>query len=140
MSKQGINQVTLVGNLGKDPEIIISGNQKPIARLHLATNESYKKDGNKIIQTEWHKVVLFNGMAQFAQKYLRKGDKVYILGKLKTDRWEDEEGIKRVATKIVATELQSLSAKRNKKANSTQNVENAQADSCLAEDENGEMV
>lgn len=99
----GVNKVILVGNLGRDPELkYLEGN---VARVNfsLATSDSYKdKNGNRVDQTEWHNIVMWRGLAESAEKYLKKGTQVYVEGKLQTRQWTDKEGHKRSTTEIVA--------------------------------------
>lgn len=99
----GVNKVILVGNLGRDPELkYLEGN---VARVNfsLATSDSYKdKNGNRVEQTEWHNIVMWRGLAESAEKYLKKGTQVYIEGKLQTRQWNDKDGNKRSTTEIVA--------------------------------------
>ncbi len=109
---RSVNKVILVGNLGKEPEIQILEGNISVARLLLATTESYKdKTGKAVSNTEWHTVVLWRGLAELAQKYLHKGSLVYIEGKLKTRFWEDREHNKRSQTEIVADNLLMLDRK-----------------------------
>jgi single-strand DNA-binding protein len=99
----GVNKVILVGNLGRDPELkYLEGN---VARVNfsLATSDSYKdKNGNRVDQTEWHNIVMWRGLAESAEKYLKKGTQVYVEGKLQTRQWNDKDGNKRTTTEIVA--------------------------------------
>jgi len=99
----GVNKVILIGNLGRDPELkYLEGN---VARVNfsLATSDSYKdKNGNRVDQTEWHNIVMWRGLAESAEKYLKKGTQVYVEGKLQTRQWNDKEGHKRSTTEIVA--------------------------------------
>ncbi len=105
----GVNKVILIGNLGKDPEVrSIEGGAK-VASFSLATNEVFKgKDGNKVEQTEWHNVVVWRGLAELAEKYLRKGSQIYLEGKIKTRSWDDKEGNKRYITEIVGDTMTFL--------------------------------
>ena len=98
----GVNKVILIGNLGKDPEVrSIEGGAK-VASFSLATNEVFKgKDGNKVEQTEWHNIVVWRGLAELAEKYLKKGSQIYLEGRIKTRSWDDKEGNKRYITEIV---------------------------------------
>jgi single-strand DNA-binding protein len=98
-----VNKVTLIGNLGQDPEIRTANNGNKIVTLSVATSESWKgQDGNKQERTEWHRVVIFNdGLAKVAERYLRKGSKVYLEGKLQTRKWQDQSGIERYSTEVV---------------------------------------
>jgi single-strand DNA-binding protein len=103
---RGVNRVMLIGNLGKDPDIQFLEGNIGVAKFSLATTETYKDRGGKLIsQTEWHTVVLWRGLAELAQKYLHKGSLVYIEGRLKTRSWEDKEGNKKFATEIVGDNL-----------------------------------
>ncbi len=105
----GVNKVILVGNLGKDPEIRHLEGNIAIAKFSLATTESYKnKDGVRVDQTEWHNVVLWRGLAESAEKILRKGSLVYIEGRIKTRSWDDQQGNKRYITEIVADSMTLL--------------------------------
>lgn len=96
----------LIGNLGKDPDIQFIDGNISIAKFPLATTETYKDRGGKLIsQTEWHSVVLWRGLAELAQKYLHKGSLIYLEGRLHTRNWEDREGNKKFATEIVGDNL-----------------------------------
>jgi len=109
----GVNKVILVGNLGKDPEVKYLESKVPVAKFSLATNAIWKdKEGNRQEHTEWHNVVVWRGAAEFAENYLRKGDLVYVEGKLKTRSWDDKDNIKRYTTEVVADTLNRLSGKR----------------------------
>ena len=99
-----VNKVTLLGNLGKDPEIRSTGSGGKIANLTIATSEKWKDKatGERKEKTEWHKVVIFNdGLAGVAERFLRKGSKVYIEGALQTRKWVDKEGQERYSTEVV---------------------------------------
>lgn len=103
---RGINRVTLIGNLGKDPDMQFLEGNIGVAKFSLATTETFKDRSGKLIsQTEWHTVVLWRGLAELAQKYLHRGSQVYIEGRLKTRSWEDKEGNKKFATEIVGDNL-----------------------------------
>ena len=109
----GVNKVILVGNLGKDPETYTFNNGVKKVSFSLATSESYKdKEGNRIDKTEWHNIVVWRGLADVAEKYLNKGNKVYIEGKIKTRSWEDKDGIKRYTTEIYGDNMTMLSGKK----------------------------
>jgi len=104
-----INKVILIGNLGKDPEIRHLEGGVAVARFSLATSETYKdKTGNKVDRTEWHNIVLWRGLAEVAEKYLKKGQSVYIEGKIRTNSYQDKEGIQRYSTEIVADNMTML--------------------------------
>ncbi len=106
----GINKVILVGNLGKDPEVRYLEGGTAVANFTLATSETYKdrNTGERKTQTEWHNVVLWRGLAEIAEKYLRKGNQVYIEGKIRTRTWEDKEGNTRYTTEIVGDNMTML--------------------------------
>ncbi len=107
MSGKSVNKVTLLGNLGKDPEVKYTPSGTPVAKLALATNERFKdKEGQWQDRTEWHNVVLWQRLAEIAGEYLKKGSKVYIEGKLQTRSWEDKQsGQKKYMTEVVANDL-----------------------------------
>ena len=108
----GVNKVILVGNLGKDPEVRYLESGTAVANFPIATSESYKdKSGNKVEQTEWHNIVMWRGLAEIAEKYLKKGSSIYVEGKLKTRSWDDKEGNKRYTTEIVADNMTMLGSK-----------------------------
>jgi len=106
---RGINKVIIVGNLGGDPDLRFTPNGNAVINFTVATSESWKDKvtGQKQERTEWHKIVIFNQLAEIAGKYLKKGSKVYIEGSLRTRSWE-QEGVKRYSTEIVASEMQML--------------------------------
>src|SRR5574343_1313169 len=105
-----LNKVMLIGRLGKDPELKYTPSGTAVANFTVATNESYKgKDGKKVENTDWHKVVAWNKLAEICGQYLKKGSLVYIEGKIKT-RSYDKDGVKHYITEIVADEMQMLSA------------------------------
>lgn len=108
----GVNKVILVGRLGKEPEVRNLENGATVANFTMATSESYKDKttGEKKEVTEWHNIVLWRGLAEISQKYLHKGDLVYIEGKLKTRSWE-KEGVTRYTTEIVADNMTMLGSK-----------------------------
>jgi len=113
----GVNKVILVGNLGKDPEIRYLDNGVAVANFSLATTESYKnKSGERVSQTEWHNVVLWRGLAEVAEKYLKKGASVYIEGKIKTRKWEDKDGNTRYNTEILADSMNMLGSKQSQES------------------------
>jgi primosomal replication protein N len=87
----GVNRVILIGNLGKDPEIRSLEGGVKVANFSLATTESYKgKNGEKVDQTEWHNIVLWRGLAEVAENYLKKGNSIYVEGKIRTRDWTDK--------------------------------------------------
>ena len=106
-----VNKVILIGNLGKDPEIRRLENGAVIATFSLATSEVFtdKSTGEKKEITDWHDSVLWRGLAEIAEKYIRKGAKIYVEGKLKKRSWQDKEGNTRYATEVVGDDLTILS-------------------------------
>ena len=107
-----INKVTLIGNLGANPEIRTLENGTSVGRFSLATNEAYKdKDGNWQKQTEWHNVVVWRELAERVQKSLIKGDTCYVEGKITYRKFTDKDGVERHATDIVASVVRSLEKK-----------------------------
>jgi single-strand DNA-binding protein len=111
---RSVNKVILLGNLGKDPEIRSFENGSSRASFTLATTDSYKdkNSGEMINQTEWHTIVAWRGLADIAAKYLHKGDKIYVEGKLKTRSWTDQEGSTKYITEIDADNIIMMSKKR----------------------------
>jgi len=107
---RGINKVILVGNLGADPETRYMPSGSAVTNLSVATSESWKdkQTGEQKDRTEWHKVAMFNRLAEVAAEYLRKGSQVYIEGKIRTRKWQDRDGNDRWTTEIIADEMQML--------------------------------
>ena len=113
----GVNKVILIGNLGKDPEVRYLDNGIAVANISLATTENYKnKEGEKVSQTEWHDVVLWRGLAEVAEKYLKKGASIYIEGKIRTSKWVDKDENNRYKTEIMADKMNMLSKSSNEPA------------------------
>ena len=114
-----VNKVILIGNLGKDPEVRRLENGAVLASFSIATSESYvdKQSGDKKEITDWHDVVLWRGLAEVAEKYLVKGTKIYVEGKLKKRSWQDKEGVTRYSTEVVGDEMTILSKIENKENN-----------------------
>lgn len=105
-----VNKVILIGNVGADPEIRYLDGGVAVANLRLATTESYKnKNGEKVDQTEWHSIVLWRGLAEIVEKYVKKGMRLYIEGRIRTRSWDDQNGAKRYTTEIYADNMQMLS-------------------------------
>ena len=98
-----VNKVILIGNLGKDPEVRSMQNGGKVANLSIATSESWrdKATGEKKEKTEWHRVVIFGNLAEIAEKYLKKGSKVYVSGALQTRKWTDQSGAEKYSTEVV---------------------------------------
>ena len=105
----GVNKVIIVGNLGKDPELRHTPQGNAVANFPVATSESWNdKDGSKQERTEWHRIVVWGKLAELCSKYLSKGRKAYVEGRLQTRAWDDKDGQKRYTTEIVATTVQFL--------------------------------
>lgn len=110
----GVNKVILIGNLGKDPEIRNTETGVKVATFSLATTETYKnKEGVRVDQTEWHRIVLWRGLAEVAEKYLRKGNSIYVEGKIVSRKYTDKDGIERNITEIVADNMTMLGGRRD---------------------------
>ncbi len=110
---RGVNKVILIGHLGKDPEVRKLDAKSTIAKFSLATTEAFKtKDGNWVDQTEWHNIVMWRGLAERAERDLKKGMLIYLEGKIRTRSWEDKEGNKRYTTEVVVDSFLLLE-KRN---------------------------
>jgi single-strand DNA-binding protein len=107
---RGINKVIIIGNVGGDPETRYMPSGSAVTNLTVATNESWKdkQTGEQKERTEWHRVAMFNRLAEIAAEYLRKGSQVYIEGKLRTRKWQDKSGNDRYTTEIIADEMQML--------------------------------
>lgn len=122
----GVNKVILIGNLGRDPEIRQLESGAKVATFSLATTESYKnKEGNKIEQTEWHNIVLWRGLAEVAEKYLKKGNTIYVEGKIRTRSWDDKEGNKRYTTEIVGDNMTMIGGRKEQDGTSAPNTVSA---------------
>ena len=107
---RGVNKVILVGNLGSDPEVKYMPSGSALTNLSIATTDSWKdkQTGEKVEKTEWHRVVMFDRLAEIAGEYLHKGSQVYIEGNLQTRKWQDKEGNDRYTTEIRARDMQML--------------------------------
>lgn len=113
---RSLNKVMLIGNLGRDPEIRTTSNGGRVATLSVATSRRWKsKTGEDEEKTEWHRVVLWNnrgtGLADVAERYLKKGDRIYIEGRIEYRTWEDREGNTRYSTEIIGREMMMLSGR-----------------------------
>lgn len=113
-----VNKVILIGNLGDNVKMHYFDDKNSVGRFPIATSENYtnKQTGEKVTNTDWHNIVVRNKLAEICEKYLSKGDKVYIEGKLKNKQWE-QDGVKRYATEVVVTEMTMLSTKKNPENN-----------------------
>ncbi len=107
---RGINKVILIGNLGNEPDVRYTPAGVAIVNISLATSDSWtdKQTGQRQERTEWHKVVFFNRLAEIVKQYLHSGSKIYVEGNLRTEKWQDQNGVERYTTKIIAREMQML--------------------------------
>lgn len=109
-----INKVILIGNLGSDPEVRYIEQDRVVANVSLATSESYTDNqGNKVTQTEWHRLEFWDQLAKIAEKYLKKGKQIYVEGKIKTDQWTDKDGNSKSTVRIRVNQLQMLGNREN---------------------------
>ena len=121
-----LNKVMLIGNLGKDPEIMHFENGGSLVKFPVATSETYtNKEGQKVSITDWHSVVInAKGLVDVAHKYLKKGHKVYLEGRIKTRKWQDQTGADRYTTEIQANQMTMLTSRADGEANSGYGNEN----------------
>lgn len=134
----GINKVIIVGNLGKDPEVRYLEGGTAVANFSVATSENYtdRSSGEKKTITEWHNVVLWRGLAEVAEKYLKKGNQVYIEGKLRTRKWQDKDGYDRYTTEIVGDNMQMLGRKEDNSSSGSANQSKTSGSSSSAQIDN----
>lgn len=131
----GINKVIIVGNLGKDPEVRTFNNGGKVCNFSVATSESWsdKQTGEKKEKTEWHNIAVHGGLVDICEKYLRKGSKVYLEGKLQTRKWQDQSGNDRYSTDIVLngfdSKMEMLDGKQGGGSNQSGDYQNNQAGS-----------
>ena len=119
-----INKVILLGRLGKDPLVRHLENGRVVANITLATNDYYTKDGQKMENTEWHNLELWDNHARLAENYLRKGNIIYVEGKIRTDKYTDAEGIEKQIKKIRVLQMQTMGGlnRHEEDENSTKNM------------------
>ncbi len=110
-----VNKVILIGNLGRDPEVRRLENGAIVASFPIATSETYtdRTTGERKDNTDWHNIVVWRGLAEVVEKYVRKGQKIYVEGKLKTRSWTDQSGATRYTTEVVADELTILTPRND---------------------------
>ena len=109
---KGLNRVTLIGNIGNDPEYKTLQDGIPVAKFSIATTESYRlKNGDTQSHTDWHTIIAWRGLATFAHQYIHKGGLLYVEGKLRNRQYEDKEGVKKYVTEIVAEQVILLDKK-----------------------------
>ncbi len=112
-----VNKVILLGNLGRDPEVRYMPSGDPIANVTIATSRRYKnKAGEMVDETEWHRVSFFGRLAEIASQYLKKGNPVYVEGRIRTNKYTDKDGIEKYSTEIVASEMQLLGGREGRGA------------------------
>jgi len=120
-----VNKVILVGNVGKDPETRYLEGGTAVCSFSMATSETYRnRDGERVTNTEWHNVVLWRGLAEVAEKYVKKGSQLFIEGKIRTRSWEDKDGNKRYTTEIIADNMQMLGRKPDDAGGNTRTANN----------------
>ena len=109
-----LNQVTLIGNVGQDPEVRYGGNGNAITNVSLATNEGYKdKEGNKVDKTSWHRLVFFGKLAEIVGEYVRKGSQIAVVGKIDYNKWTDKEGVEKYTTQIICDTMKMIGKNPN---------------------------
>jgi single-strand DNA-binding protein len=110
---RGVNKVIIIGNLGADPEVRYMPSGGAVTNIRVATSESWKdkQTGETQERTEWHRIVLYNRLAEIAAEYLRKGSKVFIEGSIRTNKWQDQSGQDRYTTEIIASSMQLLDSR-----------------------------
>jgi single-strand DNA-binding protein len=124
----GVNKVILVGHLGSDPEVRSLQNGSKVVNFNIATSESWtNKQGEKVEQTEWHRIELWEALAGIAEQYLKKGDQVYIEGKLRTEKWTDQNGQEKSTVRIRGLAMQLLGKRGDGGANNSNNSEGNQS-------------
>jgi len=126
-----VNRVILVGNVGKDPEVKTIGADTKVAKFSMATSESYKnKAGEKVTDTTWHNIVVWRALAGIVEKYVSKGSKLYVEGKISNEKYTDKSGVERYTTNIVAENIKLLGGKKQESGS------NGTAQAALPEREN----
>jgi single-strand DNA-binding protein len=105
-----VNKVIIIGNLGRDPEVRYTPNGSAVCNVSVATTRTWKnkESGDKNEETEWHRVVFYDRLAEIAGEYLKKGRSVYVEGRLKTRKWQDKDGVEKFTTEIIAEEMKML--------------------------------
>jgi len=131
----GVNKVILLGNLGRDPEVRHLENGRAVANFSIATSEVYKnRQGEKVTNTEWHNLVLWTPLAEIAEKYLKKGNQVYIEGKLTSRSYEDKDGVTKYVTEVVGREMTLLGGGPRQEENSGTTTTTSQVAAPVVED------
>jgi single-strand DNA-binding protein len=109
MARGTVNKVILLGRLGKDPEVRMTAGDRKLAKVTIATNESYKQNGELQTITDWHSLVFWGNQAEFAEKYLKKGMLIFVEGKLRTRKWQAQDGSNRYTTEVIVDSVQIVS-------------------------------
>jgi single-strand DNA-binding protein len=124
---RGVNKVIIVGNLGNDPDVRFMPNGNAVANFSVATSETWKdkQTGEQKEKTEWHRIVIYQRLAEIAGKYLKKGSKVYLEGKLQTRKWQNQQGQDQYTTEIVVNEMQMLDGRNSNAQNMPQQAQQA---------------
>lgn len=118
----GLNKVMLIGNVGGDPEIRTLASGSKVANFSLATSESYTdRSGQKQTQTEWHRIEMWDGLAGVAEQYVRKGDPLFVEGKIRNEKWTDQNGVERSGVRIRGLSMQMLGSRSGGDSNSSSN-------------------
>ena len=135
----GVNKVILIGNLGQKPEMRYTATNSAVANLSIATTESWKdrESGEMRDKTEWHKVVFFGKPAETIEKYLDKGSKIYVEGKLQTRKWQDKDGNDRWTTEIVGNQFNFLDSRPSQQGDSSMDQSNSNSSSLSQSDNTG---
>jgi single-strand DNA-binding protein len=125
---RGVNKVIIVGNLGNDPDVRFMPNGNAVANFSVATSETWKdkQTGEQKEKTEWHRIVIYQRLAEIAGEYLKKGSKVYLEGKLQTRKWQNQQGQDQYTTEIVVNEMQMLDGRNSNAQNMPQQAQQAQ--------------
>lgn len=123
---RGVNKVILIGNVGKDPEVKHLENGTTLAKFSLATTEVYKKDNEKRSTTEWHNIVAFRNLGDIVKNYVKKGDALYIEGKIQTRSWEDKDGNRKYITEILGNNIQMLGSGKSDDSAANSETETSQ--------------
>lgn len=130
-----MNQVTLVGRLGKNPELRFTGKGTPVANFTLATNKYWTDaNGDKHERTEWHKLVVYGKTAEFCAKSISKGDKVTVFGELQTRQWKDKNDATRETTEIVVNVIEAMTSKRSQSVAETSNLTSEDGETAYIEE------
>jgi single-strand DNA-binding protein len=125
----GVNKVILVGNVGKDPDVRHLDSGVSVASFPLATSETYRnKESQKVTNTEWHNIVVWRGLAEVVEKYVKKGDPLYLEGKIRTRSYDDKDGNKKYITEIVVDNMQMLGSKQSNDNNSSSEEKQPETD------------